>query len=155
MANLGDLLERLLIRHHDLLRQARLDTTERDPDPLPADAMTPNASNPQPPVASAFSKKDQDRQQRMARREARYQEMHALHQQGSGIRAIARVLGIHPETARKILAATSCPHPGPRPHRRRRITPFIPSLRDRWEAGDGVHLRCRRSSSRRSIWYSK
>jgi len=72
----------------------------------------------------------------MARRDARYQAIQALHDQGCGIRAIARQLGIHPETVRKNLAAASCPHPGPRPNRQRRITPFIPYLRERWEAGE-------------------
>lgn len=120
LANLGDLLERLLVRHHDAVHQVRLGTIEHVADEPPNGAIPPNESDPQPPPATAPSKKEQDRQ----------------HREGSGIRAIARQLGIHPETVRKNLAASSCPHPGPRPHRHRRITPFIPYLRDRWEAGE-------------------
>ncbi|CCF83937.1 ISL3 family transposase [Nitrolancea hollandica] len=144
LANLGDLLERLLVRHHDALHQVRLGTTEHAADEPPNGAIPPNESDPQPPPTRAPSKKEQDRQQRRARREARYQAIHALHREGSGIRAIARQLGIHPETVRKNLAASSCP----RPHRRRRITPFIPYLRD--HAGGAV----RRGRWRRG-WFDR
>lgn len=134
LANLGDLLERLLVRQHAALQQVRLDPPDAAPN-QPGRIGRVDA-DPGPAPADLLSHKEADRQQRVARREARYQAIHALQQHGYGIRAIARQLGIHPATVRKNLAAARCPHPGPRPHRRRRITPFVPYLRERWEAGE-------------------
>jgi len=37
---------------------------------------------------------------------------------------------------RKYLDAPGCPHPAPRPGRARRITPHLPYLRERWDAGE-------------------
>ena len=52
------------------------------------------------------------------------------------MRAICRYLHLHQATVRKYLDAPSCPHPAPRPARARRITPYLPYLRERWDAGE-------------------
>jgi transposase len=136
-ANLGDMLERLLSRHHAALGQVRL-VAAAPPAPVTAGASNaecPTLSapplEPPPPTRAA-----RERERRDARREARYAEIHALHRQGLSIRAIARHLGINKRTVQKYLAVPSCPHPGPRPNRRRAITPFLPYLRERWAAGE-------------------
>ena len=51
-------------------------------------------------------------------------------------RAIADQLGLNRRTIRRYATAPTCPHPGPRPRRRRAITPFLPYLRERWDAGE-------------------
>ncbi len=129
LANLGAMLERVLVRHHALLRQVQL---ADDPPPTVSDRTTaPAIAPPRPPTRT-----EQERQRRDRRREARYQEIHALHHEGYSVRAIARQLGLHRQTVRKYLAASTCPHPGPRPNRGRMITPYLPSLRQRWETGE-------------------
>ena len=127
-ANLGDMLERLLLRHHAALGEVRLVTA-----PPPAADPTPVAPQPEPKPPTRAAR---ERERRDARREARHAEIHALHRQGLGIRAVARHLGINKRTVQKYLATPSCPHPGPRPHRRRAIAPYLPYLRERWDAGE-------------------
>jgi len=136
-ANLGDMLERLLARHHTALGQVRLvpaalpeSPTATAAAPDPGDRI-PSAAPPGSPTRAA-----RERERRDARREARYAEIHALHHQGLGIRAVARHLGINKRTVQKYLTAPSCPHPGPRPNRRPAIAPYLPYLRARWDAGE-------------------
>ena len=135
-ANLGDMLERLLTRHHAALGQVRLEPAAP---PVPA-APVPAAPDPASPVSvpppTPPSRAAREREWRDARREARHAEIHALHRQGLSLRAVARQLGLNRRTVQKYLAAPRCPHPGPRPHRRRAIAPYLPYLRERWAAGE-------------------
>jgi transposase len=129
LKNLGDLLERLLVRSHDVLRQVQLqDDAPIDHPPAPA--------APEAVTEERLTRTERARQRRNACREVRYRELHRLHEQGYGVRAIARHLQLSPTTVRKYLAAPTCPQPGPRPHRQRRITPYLSYLRQRWEAGE-------------------
>jgi len=136
LANLGELLERLVLRHHAALRQVRL----LDPPAAAAPPPPPSLTGTGPADAGApggkISRAEHERHQRDARREARYREIHALHHQGLSLRAVARHVGISKTTVRKYLAAPDCPHPGRRPTRRRLIAPFLPDLRDRWAGGE-------------------
>ena len=136
-ANLGDMLERLLARHHAALGQVRL-TPVALPAPPAAAAPDPGGRTPAdcPPEPPPPTRAARERERRDARREARYAEIHALHRQGLGIRAVARHLGINKRTVQKYLAAPRCPHPGPRPNRRPAIAPYLPYLRERWDAGE-------------------
>ena len=137
-ANLGDMLERLLARHHTALGEVRLDAGG----PTPASAIAADLDAgcpvpaPAPPAPPLPTRAARERERRDARREARHAEIHALHQQGLGIRAVARHLGINKRTVQKYLAAPDCPHPGPRPNRRPAIAPYLPYLRERWDAGE-------------------
>ncbi len=136
-ANLGDMLERLLARHHAALGRGRLAPVALPTPPSAAapdpGSRTPAAGPPEPPPTTRAAR---ERERRDARREARYAEIHALHRHGLGIRAVARHLGINKRTVQKYLAASSCPHPGPRPNRRPAIAPYLPYLRARWDAGE-------------------
>jgi transposase len=135
-ANLGDLLERLLVRHHAALGQVRLaEPVTPAPEAVPAAPPGPPPV-PTPPAPRPPTRTQQERQRRIDRREARHREIHALQAQGHSIRAIAQQLHLSRTTVGKYLAAPTCPHPGPRPQRQRRITPFVPYLRQRWTAGE-------------------
>jgi transposase len=144
LANLGDLLERLLVRYHAALRQVRYvpDAPALGGDAPPVRAALGGGTGDVAPSpgplsgAAALTRREQDRQERNARREARYQAIHVLHGQGYSVRAICRQLHLHQATVTKYLAAPTCPHPGPRPTRRRWIAPYVPYLRERWEAGE-------------------
>lgn len=133
LANCGAALGRVVLRHHDALRQVRL----ADPE---AEAMAvADAGDDAPPVLTSparLSRKEHDKRRRDERREVRYREIHALYQQGFSTQAVARQLGLDRRTVQKYLAAPSCPHPGPRPTRQRHITPFVPALRARWDTGE-------------------
>ncbi len=137
-ANLGEMLERLLLRHHAALSQVRL-VTAAPPAP-PAVLAVPDTAGaapaPPPPEPKPPTRAARERERRDARRETRHAEIHALHHQGLGIRAVARHLGINKRTVQKYLAAPRCPHPGPRPNRRPAIAPYLPYLRERWDAGE-------------------
>jgi transposase len=61
LANLGDLLERLLVRHHDALHQVRLGTSEHAADGPSFGAISSNERDPQSPPAMAPSKKEKER----------------------------------------------------------------------------------------------
>jgi hypothetical protein len=120
LANLGDMLERLLGRHHAALRAVQVEepppAAEASP-PAPTGVAPPSvpADRPPPRVRRA----ERERRERDARREARYRDIHALHARGYGVRAICRHLRLHQATVRKYLDAPSCPHPAPRPGRAR------------------------------------
>jgi transposase len=136
LANLGDMLERLLVRHHAALRTVRVEepSVDEGATPPPAAASPPAEAASEPP--RQVRRAERERQEREARREARYREIHALREQGYGVRAICRHLHLHQATVRKYLDAPSCPHPTPRPGRVRHITPHVSYLRERWDAGE-------------------
>lgn len=72
---------------------------------------------------------------RQARRQARYGEVMALHEQGYGQRAIARTLGIARHTVQRFTQAEGFPMRKQRAARPTILTPYEPYLRKRWDAG--------------------
>jgi len=78
---------------------------------------------------------------RRAARVARWETVRALQAAGQGIRAIARELGLHRRTVRRLLDTPVPPRNQP-PVRPRpggltspTLQPFVPYLQDRWQAG--------------------
>jgi len=71
------------------------------------------------------------------KRYARYEEVRALRKQGLSHYAIADALGISRPTVRRFLAAEQFPERLSSPKRQRQsiVTPYLPFLRERWEAG--------------------
>jgi len=70
-----------------------------------------------------------------ARRQARFDLVNQLHQEGHSMKAISRELGLAWRTVRKYIEADVCPHyttgrpyPG-------KLTPWLPYLQERWQAG--------------------
>ena len=68
-------------------------------------------------------------------KEALWEAVRQYNGKGMGIRAIARELGIHRETVRKYVAADSPPRYVRHAHRRTKVTPFLPYMQERWDAG--------------------
>lgn len=132
LKNVTDGFERFLIGKHAMLRHAAraASTPDENPTPDPTDGVA--AEESVPPLRN---REEREQQARRARRYARYEEVRALHAQGHSIRAIARLTGLNRRTVRRFLRAEGFPERAPRPPRPQLITPFVPFLRARWDAG--------------------
>jgi transposase len=120
LKNAGEALERCLLRQHALLRQAARAL-------VPEDAVV---------RTSKRSPSDQQRErERRAVRQATYEQVVALHQQGVAARRIAQQLGIARGTVLTHLRALCFPETVRRP-RPRQLDPYLPYLRERWNAGE-------------------
>ncbi|HZO91989.1 MAG TPA: ISL3 family transposase [Chthonomonadaceae bacterium] len=103
LKNIGDMLERLLVRQHRFLREAThqaqgsAETAQSGETSLPA-AMTPPPDRP-------LTRAQQQSRLRRACRVARYERAVALQQQGMSQREIARTLSLSRNTIRKWLDA--------------------------------------------------
>lgn len=75
------------------------------------------------------------RQVRRSKRLEHYQAVVNLHQQGMGVRAITRQVGISRNTVRRYLQTETFPEQGLRRKRPSRLDPYLPYLRERWEEG--------------------
>lgn len=136
VANLRDALQKLLDR-----QRAYLPTLEA----TSSAQKTPPTAVPAPLAASTNQLEDGEqtsttqvealRQLRRGKRYERYQTVVALHRQGLGARAIARKLGISRNTVRSYVAAEAFPEQGLRSKRRSLLDPYLPYLRERWQAG--------------------
>jgi len=94
------------------------------------------ASAGRPPVPSPRrTRLQEEHDARRARRQARYEEVLALHHEGLGQRAIARILGVGRHTIRTFLRTGACPARRARTTGATILTPFEPYLRERWDAG--------------------
>jgi transposase len=99
------------------------------------------ASREEPPAELALLSPTKQRQaQRREARDARWQRVHDLHQQGGSLRGIARDLGINKTTVRRLLATPAPPrnrviHPRPGGITSPMLAPFTDYLQQRWRAG--------------------
>ena len=146
LCNLGDALERLLVRKLDSLRCAAAAVAQRtEPEPgalaLPlgetAQGEIPPASLPAAPtdVAPAPTVAEQERAGSRQRRLARYDEVTALQAQGVGIATIAKRLGMARKTVRRFLRADRFPERVQRTGQSGRLASFEAYLQQRWEEG--------------------
>jgi transposase len=120
LQNAGEVLERCLTRHHAVLAQAARASA-------PADAA-PRTTKRTPAEARR-------KQERRGPRQATYERVVALHQQGVSSVQIAKQVGLARGTVLKYLRAACFPEMAPHP-RPRQIDPYLPSLRERWNAGE-------------------
>jgi transposase len=79
------------------------------------------------------------------KRYARYEEVLALHRAGIGLRAIARQLRISRKVVRRFVASPCFPERAEgtgQHHKKSKLAPYLPYLRERWAAGahNGLHL---------------
>ncbi len=142
LKNCSEMLLRVLQMHQVAIEQALSSSTAPAPESQapgtesvaatpPVVALTPERSATSCPCTRAEKMK----QQRQAARQARYETIQRLHQQGWTQRAIAVQLDLAPKTVRKYLHAAACPVPQRRPPRRKLLTPYTPYLLKRIEQG--------------------
>ncbi|MFI5274035.1 MAG: ISL3 family transposase [Ktedonobacterales bacterium] len=120
LQNAGEVLERCLTRHHAVLTQAARAL-------VPADAA-PRSTKRTPAEA-------RHQQERRAARHETYERVVSLQQQGVSSVQIATQVGIARGTVLKYVRGTRFPELAPRP-RPRQIDPYLPYLRERWNAGE-------------------
>ncbi len=136
--NLGEALERLLDRYHAALRTAARAVAVAETAAAGATAAAEVAS-PTPVEAPSVrppTRTQREMAQRHARREVRYDAIHALLAQGLSLRADARHLGLGRDTVRRLARATRCPHYRTRATRSGVLAPHEAYLRDRWMTGE-------------------
>jgi transposase len=143
LKNLAEALEAVLLREHRAMReaaQAAAAPGESGPAPLPAASSATPASPAGSPAASVPGRETWTRRaarEKAARRDRRYQrytEVVERQQRGESHRQIAAATGLSRETIRRYLAAGCFPEIAPRVTAAP-ITPFLPYLKERWEAG--------------------
>ena len=142
--NAGEVLERVLTRHHAALRAAAA-AVDRAVAVRNAGESSPPLSVHAAPLASATGEQsrrirpptraEQDRQARHERRQARYDTVMALHQAGVGAAIIARNVGVTRQTVWRWVRVGAFPVRAPQAPRARMIAPYEPYLRERWQAG--------------------
>ncbi len=164
LKNLREALEPLLSREHAHLPRVAVSATGAVDPLLAADlalpgaesAIVPAISSNQAPLAQAAgisseigsspaaaetaSREPQTRQARSKsarrdHRQARYQEIIELHEQGTSLRSIAQQMGVGRHTVRRYVAAGSFPEITQRRQMPSILDPFEPYLRQRWHAG--------------------
>lgn len=130
--NAGEVLERVVQRHHAGLRAAAA-AVDREA------AARNRAYSPElptvllePPAATwAVRRQPHAHAQRLAR----YQDVVALAQHGLGPTAIGQRVGLTRQTVARWLRTESFPERAPLPPRPMLLTRYEPYLRERWEAG--------------------
>jgi transposase len=131
LANVGELLERVLGGRRTALRQAAAAVDRAMSQSIPPETEVPATSDAPPGRIRA-----QERQQeRRAQRLARYDAVVALHQQGHSHAAISRQMGLGRRTVRHYLRAGAFPERAAPSARPTMLAPYEPYLRTRWMAG--------------------
>ena len=125
LKNATELLERLLLRQHRLLREVSKEQNKETPPVTPLEIAT--SVEPKPPNSESQSRRE--------RRLARYQEVLKLHEQGLSHRAISRKTGIARPTVRKWIVAKGFPETVSPSPRFRPLGLYSEHLRRRWQEG--------------------
>ena len=146
LKNLREAVETMLGQKPHVLTAAGT-VNEKYDDPLLPKTQTeevPTANTPielvcalknQEAVGKTVTRAEQDKAARHARKQARFELVKQLHQEGHSKRAIQRHLGISWRTVDKYLAAESCPLYTRGRLRPSKLTPWLPYLEERWQAG--------------------
>lgn len=124
--NLGEALEKVLVRHHADLKRA-FTREEEEQLPLPSDPVSLTRMR-------AVAQAEQARLARQERRRALFAQVQELSAQGWTGASIARMLGIHKKTAVKYAAAKHFPES--RSDRGHKLAPYLSHLRTQWAAGE-------------------
>jgi transposase len=144
--NIGDTLKHLLERQHRALSKAAQSLAEPEaegsgchesehpPQPEESVNLTPITTPDTTRLTPTHSAED-EKSCRRQRKQARYEQVRQLHEQGFSRHAIAHQTGISRKTIRKYLSADICPHYPKRAPRPGALTPFADHLKRRWEEG--------------------
>jgi transposase len=131
--NLGDALERFILHQFGTVRTLAKTIGEEYVLLAEQKGDLPNLCDP--PTQPLSPAQQQVKQDRRARRLARYQEIKSLEAQGLGQREIARRTGMARNTVKRFLRREQFPEIAARPPRNGKMTPFAEYLRQRWRDG--------------------
>jgi transposase len=120
LLNAGEAMERCLTRHHASLREAARSL-------VPADALQRTTKR----TPAELRRKEE----RRAARQRHFEQVVTLSAQGVSAHQMARQLGIARATVATFLRAAAFPERATHP-RPRTIDPYLPYLRERWDAGE-------------------
>lgn len=138
LQNLKDALKGTVDRHHADVKDAAREAATQSKVETPATVQSPPSELAGAVAASSAkateSKSSDATEARREQRVERYEQVQALHRQGVSQREIARRLGMHRDTAARLLAADTLPQRAVRQYRRRSDR-FVEHLRRRWSEG--------------------
>jgi transposase len=134
MANVGELLERVLASQRTALRQAAAAVDRALAEAAPPDT---DARLVAPTTRPDQTRAQEEQQSRRAQRLARYEAVLALHQQGFSQVAISKQVGLGRKTVRRYLRSDTFPERAPSAPRPTTLAPYDQYLRTRWT--DGCH----------------
>jgi len=126
--NWAEVVERIMRRHHSLLRQVKRTKT------LPNDTPAVNLLPPKR-VNRRRLYVDARREQVQRNRFEQWTTIRERHAKGATLKDISRDLHLHYRTVMKYAHATECPHMKAHPRRRRLVAAYEPYLRARWVEG--------------------
>ena len=137
LANARETLVRVLQRHHRQVSTAAAiaQQPEESTPMLPSPAAMEIETISKPPDPKPLTKQQQLSADRRASRQARYEQVLKLYDQGISQRAIRRQTGMGRETVSRFLHAGSFPERA-KAHRPKTIDRWGPRLRELWEAGE-------------------
>jgi len=145
LVNLGDTLERLLTRHHNILRKAATTNNLEQlagpsaasisaPPIGPAVGETPRSA-PATALAPQISRAERDKAARRERRLARYNEVISLRAEGVGIRETSRRLGLSRQTIKSYIEAGEFPERAQAEPKPSILAAFVPYIDEQWRRG--------------------
>ena len=136
LKNLGEALERLLIREHRAIREAAQEAAQSvSGDSISSASTIPADATPVDTGAAPLSRKTVEQAERRARRLHRYRQVTEAYEQGMTQRGIERSLGCSRKTVRRYLAAGGFPERASRAPRLTQLQPFHSTLHARWRQG--------------------
>jgi transposase len=134
LANVGELLERVLASQRSALRQAAAAVDLELAEAAPPDTEARLAAPATPP---GRTRAQEQQQSRRAQRLAQYEAVLALYQQGFSQVAISKQVGLGRKTVRRYLRSDAFPERSPSAPRPTMLAPYDQYLRSRW--ADGCH----------------
>lgn len=87
------------------------------------------------PIESAITTEQERKATRAERRKERFEQVHAVYEKTGSVRAVARQLGMSRRAVKRYLSAEHCPEYPQGRVRISKLTPFLKSLQERWQAG--------------------
>lgn len=135
--NLTEAFEQLITRHHQDVRTAARQVSPREINEamLRAEGLWPEEGLTPSPKITLTKLQIEQREAKLQKRLARFEQVKQLHQEGLALSVIARQLGLNRTTVRTYLRAEQVPavrHPYHKPNPAQRYESY---LRRRWEEG--------------------
>lgn len=146
LSNLREALVTLLEKKPAVLKaaaQVTLVESVQEPPPANDATDTPAEENQQSPVSNPNTQEpgeiihvaQQEKAARRERRQARFEQVHAVYATVGSIREVARQLHMSRRAVKRYLNADACPQYPEGSVRRSKLTPYLKPLQDRWQAG--------------------